>query len=84
MMIGWGGFNFGRRIERLSRRVNARPRKKRKRPKGSGRLVGPKLVKGRGMRLRRPKSGIDIMVYLLVAAGLTIAVFKYILVPIIS
>ena len=84
MMIGWGGMNWGRRIQRASRRVNARLREKRKRRKGSGRPVGPRLVRGRGLRLRRPKSGIETLVYLLVAAGLTIIAFKYIVTPLIS
>jgi len=82
MVLGWGGGNWAGRIERVAATVNTRLRAKRKRPKGSGRPVGPKLVKGRGLLRRRPESHIGVLVYLLVAAGVAILIGKYILIPI--
>ena len=84
-MIGvGGGTRWVRNIERLAERINKRSRAKRKRPKGSGKPVGPKLIRGRGLLRRRPKNRIEILVYLLVAAGLSILIGRYILLPILT
>jgi len=74
------GFNRFKRIERVADRINRLDRRKRKCPK-PGKPIGPKLVKGRGRSRLRPADAIGKLVSMLVAAALTVAVFKYVVVP---
>ena len=76
--MAWFSYSRGsvRRIERTSDWINRAPRK-RKQPK-RGRPVGPRLVRGRGLARRRFdwRRPLSLIVYLLLAAGLTLLIFR--------
>lgn len=70
------------RVTRLADRMFRLPHKQRRRPGSREKPVGPRLVRGRG----RPRSRLGsrlgaLVVYLVLAAGLTIFLFKYFVVP---
>jgi hypothetical protein len=81
-MVGmYGAVNVVKRVTRLADRLYRLPRKRRLRA-GSRKPVGPRLVRGRG----RPRSRLGsrlggLVVYLVLAAGLTVFLFKYFVVP---
>lgn len=71
-----------RRLTRLADDMYRRPRKRRVRARGPQEPVGPQLVRGRG----RPRSRLlsrlgGLVLYLALAAGLTIVAFKYFVAP---
>jgi hypothetical protein len=58
------------------------PEKRRPRRCGREKPAGPKLVRGRGRPRHRPLHRLGaLVVYLVLAAGLTIVVFRYLVVP---
>jgi len=82
-VIGFGGgVNLVRRVTRLADRLYRLPKKQRARPGKRDKPVGPRLVRGRGLARRRTRSRLgEAIVYLVLAAGLTIILFKYFVAP---
>jgi len=71
-----------RRLTRLANDMYRLPRKRRPRPGRCQKPVGPRLVRGRGRPRRRTLSRLGAaLVYLILAASLTIVVFKYFVAP---
>jgi hypothetical protein len=89
---GIGGFRFGSLIHRFRRMQHdldrirpVRGRRRRRRRPGSKGAAGPKLVRGRGLAGHRAPSGfVRLLPYLLLGAGLTVVLFKYVVVPFLS
>ncbi|MHC4137561.1 MAG: hypothetical protein ACYTDU_06560 [Planctomycetota bacterium] len=84
----YGAPNLSKLVRRLTRLANDMyrlPRKRRPRPGISEEPVGPRLVRGRGLARRRTLSRLGAaLVYLVLAAGLTVVVFKYFVAPIVA
>lgn len=74
-----------RRLTRLADHMYRLPRKRRVHSKGATKPVGPRLVRGRGRPRNRPLSRLGGLVfYLVLAAGLTIVLFKYFVAPFVA
>lgn len=74
-----------RRLTRLADRMYRLPRKRRARAKGREKPVGPKLVRGRGRPRNRQLSRlVGLVLYLVLAASLTIVLFKYFVAPFVA
>jgi hypothetical protein len=82
-MVGmYGVARMVRRVTRLADKMYRLPRKRRRRAGSREKPVGPRLVRGRG----RPRSRLGsrlggLVVYLVLAAGLTVFLFKYLVTP---
>jgi len=80
-----GSVNLVRRVTQLADRLYRLPRKRRPRPGTREKPVGPRLVRGRGLARRRTHSRLGgVMVYLVLAAGLTIILFKHFVAPFVA
>ena len=80
------GVNFGNRVRAFIRavdRMNQKPaRTRRPRRAGPERPIGPRLVRGRGLARRRRGRGLArAAVSLLVAAALSLMLWKWVLLP---
>lgn len=82
-MVGmYGAVNVVRRVTRLADKLYRLPSRKRRRPGRGEKPVGPKLVRGRGRARDRTLSNLGaLFLYLVLAAGLTIVLFKYFVAP---
>ena len=85
MVSMYGAVNVAKRVTRLADRLYRLPRKRRVRGGGRETPIGPRLVRGRGRVRRRTASRLGAaLVYLVLAAGLTVVVFKYLVAPFVA
>jgi len=81
----YGAVNVVRRVTRLADRLYRLPRRQRPRAGTGDKPVGPRLVRGRGRARRRTRDRLGAaFVYLALAAGLTIILFKYVVAPFVA
>lgn len=74
-----------RRVTNLADRMYRLPSKRRPRAGARERPAGPRLVRGRGLARRRKRARLGpVLVYLGIAAGLTIILFKYLVAPFVA
>jgi hypothetical protein len=81
----YGAARIVQRVTRMADRLYRLPKKRRLPPGKGEKPAGPKLVRGRGLARRRPRSRLgSIVVYLVLAAGVTILLFKYFVAPFVA
>jgi hypothetical protein len=82
MIPGASPFNRIRAIGREAERINRKPSRTRRRHARAGKPIGPRLVRGRGLARRRPGRGLArVVVHLVVAAALSLMLWKWVLLP---
>ncbi len=80
-----GAIRIVRRVTRMADRLHRLPKKRRPPPGRDEHPVGPKLVRGRGRPRDRQLSRLGALVlYLVLAAGLTVVLFKYFVAPFVA